>query len=104
VQVVPVDDGVHQQALAGFGYQLLEAGGGVKRLVASVPDSKSQALGAFALIELLLNALTQFHLVNVAQSEFDFDQLAQLFQGPVERVLAGVGVKPAKQTGGLAVA
>jgi len=30
VQVVPADDGVHQQALAGLGHQLLGAGGGVK--------------------------------------------------------------------------
>ena len=80
VQVVPADDSVHQQALAGFGDQLLGAGGGVKLLVAPVPDGVGQAVGAFALVELLLDALAQLYLVDVAQQELGFDQPAQLFQ------------------------
>ena len=104
VQVIPADDGVHQQALAGLGHQLLGAGGGVKLLVAAVPDGVGQPVGASALVELLLDALAQVHLVDVAQQELGFDQPAQLFQGPVERVLAGVGVEPAGQARSLAVA
>jgi hypothetical protein len=42
-------------------------GGGVKFLVAPVPDGVCQAVGAFTLIELIVNALAQFDLVDVAQ-------------------------------------
>lgn len=38
VHVVPADDGVHWQALAGLGHQLLRADSSVKLLVALVPD------------------------------------------------------------------
>ena len=104
VQVAPADNGIHQQALAGLGYQLLGAGGGVKLLVAPVPDSVSHAVGTLALVESLLDALAQPRLVDVAQQELGFDQSAQLLQGPVERVLAGVGFELAEQAGSLAVA
>ena len=73
LQVVPANDGVHQQALAGLGHQLLGARGGVKFLVAPVPDGVGQAVGALALVELLLDALAQLDLVNVAQQELGFD-------------------------------
>ena len=52
VQAVPADDGVHQQALAGLGHQLLGAGGSVKLLVAAVPDGVGEPVGALALVEL----------------------------------------------------
>jgi len=53
--------------LAGLGHQLFGAGGGVKFLVTPVPDGIGQAVGTFALIESVLDALTQPHLVNIAQ-------------------------------------
>ena len=75
----------------------------MKLLVAPVSDGVGQAVGAFALVELLLDALAQFDLVDVAQQKLGFNQPAQLFQGPVKRVLAGLGVEAAEQTRGLAV-
>ena len=48
-------------------------------LVAPVPDGVSQAVSAITLVELLLDALAQLHLVDVAQQELGFNQPAQLF-------------------------
>ena len=73
-------------------------------LVAPVPNGVGQAVGALALVELLVDALAQLDLVDVAQQERGFDQPAQLFQGPVKRVLTGIEVEAAEQAGGLAVA
>lgn len=44
VQVIPANNAVYQQSLAGFGQQLLGASGSVKLLVTPVPDSMGQAV------------------------------------------------------------
>ena len=68
VQVVPADDGVLDQAVAAFGDLLCDFLALFEAAWIADGDGTGETVREFDLVELLLDGLAQFHLVDVAQA------------------------------------
>ena len=56
-------------------------------------DSPCKAVRMLNLVELTLDRLAQFNLVDVAENEGGLDDLAKGFQRPIQRVLLRIGIE-----------
>ena len=99
VEIIPADDGVFDQAIAGLGYlqffflDLRE----LTRIAYS--DSTGEAVGQFHLVELAFDRLPEVEIIDIAQNEQGFDDLPECFQGLVKRVLPRIGIQPPEDIG-----
>ena len=62
-------------------------------------DGAGEAVGEFNLVELALDGLPQAQVIDIAQDEQRFDDLAEGFQGLIERMLSGIGIQPPEDVG-----
>jgi len=59
-------------------------------------DSTGKAIGQFDLVKLVFDGLAQLNIIDIAENEQRFCNLAKSFEGLVERVLPGIRVKATK--------
>ena len=64
------------------------------------PDGPGEAMRMLDLVKLTLDCLAQFNLINVAQDEDGFDNLAKAFQCSIQRVLLRIGVEASENLRG----
>jgi len=98
--MVPADDGVPDQPVAGFRDLLfLLFGPGV---FAGVSDGHGagETVGQFDLVELFLDGLPWSRIVDVAQDEEGLDDLPEGLQGLIQGMLPRVRVQPPKDVRG----
>jgi hypothetical protein len=100
VEVIPADDAVLDEAVAGLGDLLLFLFGLGK--LAGIADShgSGEAVGQFDLVELALDGLAQVEIIDIAQDEQRLDDLPEGLERLVECVLAGIGIEPPEDVGG----
>jgi hypothetical protein len=63
-------------------------------------DRPGEAVRMLDLVELALDRLAQFHLIDVAQNEQRFNDLAERFERPVQCVLLRVEIEAAENLRG----
>ena len=63
-------------------------------------DGLRKLVGTFALVELFFDRLTEFDVIDYAQNEIGFWNLAELFQRLIQRVLLRIGIEPPKELRG----
>ena len=102
-QGVPEHDGVLDERLAGGRYFLLFSTAVLELLIVGKEHRFGESVGQLNLVQLLLNALTQFQIIKVGQDELRFDDVAKLFQCTIEWVIPGVGTQTFEQQGSAAV-
>ena len=90
VEIVPANDAVLDAPVAAFGDLLLDFLGMFETARISNRDGPGETVREFDLVELLLNRLAQFDLVDIAQYEQRLDDLTEGFHRHVEAVLAGI--------------
>ena len=95
VEVVPADDAVLDQPVAGLrDLLLLIFGLGVLARVAD-GDGAGEAVGRLDLVQLFVDGLPQVELLDVVQDEQRLGDLPEGLERLVERMLAGIGIEPA---------
>lgn len=100
VEVVPADDAILDQPIAGLG-DLLILFLDLKELAwIADGDIAGEAIGEFDAIKLMLDRLATFEIIDVAQDEERLDDLAERLESSVEHMLLGVAVEPPKEIGG----
>ena len=100
IEIIPADDAVFNEPVAGLGDLLLFLFD--LRALSRVANGNGagEPIGQFDLVELLLDSLPQFQIVDIAQDEQGFDDLTERFEGLIKRVLAGIGIEPPEDIGG----
>ena len=99
VEIVPAYDAVPDESVAAFGDLLIFLFGLVEAARISDRDGPSEAVRELDLVELLLDRLPQFDLVDVPQDEHRLDDLAEGFHLGEESVLAGIGFHAPEDSG-----
>jgi hypothetical protein len=94
VEVVPADDRVLDQTTTAGGDFLFLFLALHELLIVAERDCLGELLRALNLVELFFNRLAELWVVHVLEDEDRLNDLAELFEGTVERVLFGVGVQP----------
>ena len=69
IEVVPADDAVLDQAVAGFGYFLLLLLGLSELMGVADGHSAGEFVGQLDLVELFFDGLPEFEIIDVAQDE-----------------------------------
>nr|WP_240686423.1 hypothetical protein [Aliiroseovarius marinus] len=77
VEVVPTDDAVFDEAVAGLGDLLFLFFGLGELAGIANGDGAGEAVGEFNLVELALDGLPQTQIIDIAQNEQRFDDLAE---------------------------
>lgn len=100
IEIIPADDAVFNEPVAGLGDLLLFLFDLRELSRVANGNGACEPIGQFDLVELLLDSLPQFQIVDIAQDEQGFDDLTERFEGLIKRVLAGIGIEPPKDIGG----
>ena len=90
VEVFPAYNSVPDQSIASFGELLIGLFSVFQTIWISDRDSACQSVRQFDLVQLLLNGLAQFDLLDVVQDEHRFDDLAESLHPLIEAVLVRV--------------
>ena len=99
IEIIPADDGVPDQPVAGFCDLLLFLFGlGVFARV-SYGHGAGEAVGEFDLVELFLDGLPEREVIDIAQDKEGFDDLSEGFEGLIQSMLARVGVQSSEDVG-----
>tara|TARA_B100000614_G_C14536533_1_gene488634 strand:- start:256 stop:618 length:363 start_codon:yes stop_codon:yes gene_type:complete len=87
IDIVPTDDSIFDQTIAAFGNFLLLFVSLGKFPWISDSDSPCELVGQLNLIELFFNGLAQIHIINVAQDQIGFYDLAERFECLIQFML-----------------
>ena len=99
VETVPADDVVLDKPVAAFGNFLFDRVGMFETARVSDGDGPGETVREYRLVELPLDCLSQFDLIDIAQDEQGLDDLAEGFHGLVEAVLAGIRIQAPEYLG-----
>ena len=99
VEVIPADDAVLDQPVAGLRDLLLLLFGLGELARVADGDGAGEAVGQLDLVQLSLDGLPQGEVIDVAQDEQRLDDLAEGLERLVERMLAGIGIEPPEDVG-----
>lgn len=94
IEVVPADNRVLDQPVAGFGHLLILLQREYEISRAADGHGAREPIGQLDLVELGFDGHTQIDLVDVAKDEQGFDDPAERLEGGVEAVLLGIGIEP----------
>ena len=90
VEVFPAYYAVPDQSIAAFGDLLIGLFSVFQTIWISDRDSACESVRQFDLVQLLLNGLAQFDLLDVVQDEHRFDDLAESLHPLIEAALVRV--------------
>ena len=92
-QVIPADDGVLDEAIAGLGDLLLLLVSGAEFTRVADGDRASEPITEFDPVKQVLDRHAQFDIINVTQDEHGFDDPAERLESGIKAVLSGVGIQ-----------
>lgn len=88
IEIVPADDAVFDEAIAGLGDFLLLLFGVNELAGIADGDGSGEAIGELDFVELFLDSLPQLEVVDIAQDEQGLDDLTEGLHGTIETMLA----------------
>jgi hypothetical protein len=87
-QVIPTNDGIRDEAVAGLGDLLLLLVSGAELTRIADGDRAGEPIAKFDPVEQVFDLHAQFDIINVAQDEHGFDDPAERLESGVKAVLS----------------
>ena len=93
-QVIPTNDGILDEAVAGLGDLLLLLVSSAEFTGVADGDRASESIPEFDPVEQVLDRHAQFNVINVTQDEHGLDDPAERLDRGIKAVLPGIGIQP----------